>query len=443
MKKALATVFAGMIVVGASYLIPRGAVQQTAPEPAPMAVSQVSVETMSPTPASQDRLPEVERLIDVFETRVAEGNDALDMWTLGGHYLDRAALTGDVGDYRLARDVLERAYETNAGNPNVDLPLAQARLALHDFAGARRLAEPFAGMTPVDLNAIALTGDAALGLGDVESAAEAYQRLLQEGPEDPAVAVRLSSLSFQTGDRDLAIEQAREALRLSDQEPAPVRSFYTTYLGLLHFETGQFNEARTILETALELDPGSASAMIELGHVLAAQGETEEAIAILERSMTIGPEPEVAALLGDLYVLEGETERAEQYYGQVEQIAEKAPEAYRRDVSRFLSDHDRDPERALRLAEDDLKTRQDSGAYDTLAWALYRNGRYEEARTASDQAISVGTSDASAFYHAGVISLALGERERGLGEIERALDINPHFSPLLSLEAADLVADRA
>ena len=55
----------------------------------------------------------------------------------------------------------------------------------------------------------------------------------------------------------------------------------------------------------------------------------------------------------------------------------------------------------------------------------------------------MGTSDPAVFYHAGVISLALGEEDRGLREIERALDMNDHFSPLLSLEAAQLIGDRA
>lgn len=440
MKRVLPAVFAGLILVGASYLIPRGS-EDTASE---QMSETVTNEVSPPAMASPNvRLPEVERLIRVFEARVAENDDALDLWTLGTHYLDRAGITGRVGDYRLARGVLERAYETNAGNPSVDIPLAQARLALHDFQGARSLAEPLARMSPTNLTAVALTGDAALGYGDIAAAADAYNTLQQANPDDPAVAVRISSMNFQTGNSDEAIEGARKALELARGQDATIRSFYTTYLGLLQFETGQFNEARKTLESALALDPRSASAMIELGHVLAAQGETDEAIAILERSMTIGPEPEVAALLGDLYTLNGETDTAERHYDQVEQIAEKAPEAYRRDVSTFLSNHDRDPVRALQLAEDDLKARTDSGAYDTLAWALYRNGRFDEARTASNQAIALGTSDASAFYHAGAISLALGDEQRGIDEIEQALEMNEHFNPLLSVEAARLVDGQA
>jgi Flp pilus assembly protein TadD len=86
-------------------------------------------------------------------------------------------------------------------------------------------------------------------------------------------------------------------------------------------------------------------------------------------------------------------------------------------------------------------TRHDSGAYDTLAWALYRNGRHEEARRASDRAIEMGTSDAAAHFHAGMISLAMGDQARGIDEIQTALEKNPFFNALLADEAHDVLDD--
>lgn len=429
MRKLLAATVTALAVAAASYLIP-GASADPAEPARPSTID---------APTDPRRLPEVDRLIDVFETRVSENQDALDMWTLGAHYLDRASITGDVSDYQSAAEVLEQAHETNAGNRNVDIPLASARLALHDFIGARELAEPFATGAAVDVEAVAISGDAALAYGDVEAAARFYDILRETAPRDPAVAVRLASLDWDLGNRDAAITQARHALDLAAIAPAEIRAFYTTYVGLLLLETGQYEDARRTLEDALQLNGTYVPAMIELGHVLAAQGQSTEAIAILEQSLSLGPEPEVAALLGDLYALEGDEERATDRYARVESLAAKAPEAYRRDVSRFLSDHRRDPGRAFQLAEEGLTSRRDSGAYDTLAWALYRHGRFEEARKASDLALSLGTSDASAYYHAGAISLALGEEKRGLAEVARALEMNPHFHPLLSIEAQELL----
>jgi tetratricopeptide (TPR) repeat protein len=217
-------------------------------------------------------------------------------------------------------------------------------------------------------------------------------------------------------------------------------AFYRAYHGLLLFESGQFDDALPVLQEAVNLDPSFLSPKIELAHVLAARGDLEGGIELLEEVLSFGPDADAAVVLGDFYTLAGHREAAEASYRLLDEAAAQAPEAYRRDVSLFLSNHDRSPEKALELAESDLVTRHDSGAYDTLAWALYRNGRYEEARQASDRAIDMGTNDAAAYFHAGKISLALDERARGIDEIQTALEKNPFFNALLAKEARDVVS---
>ena len=425
MKNLLAAIVAGTALVAGSYVL--AGISEEPAEPAPAIVA----------PVSDGRLDEVNRVIGVFEKRVAETDDALNRWTLGAHYLDRASITGDVADYRSAKDVLEEAHVTNGGNPRVDIPLASARLGLHDFAGAIEVLEPHL----INPSALAIYGDAALGHGEIEDARIAYRRLARIAPDDPAVTVRLASLEWETGNRPGAVDLAVEAADQAESAGLEGRAlaFYQTYNGLLLFESGRFDEALPVLQSAVDLDPNFLSPKIELAHVLAARGDLEAGIDVLEEVLSFGPDADAAVVVGDLHTLAGDLEAAERSYVLLEEAAAKAPEAYRRDVSIFLSNHDRFPERALELAEADLETRHDSGAYDTLAWALYRNGRYDEAREASDRALEMGTSDAVAYYHAGVISLALGELDRGISEIEAALEINPFFNALLAKEARSIV----
>jgi tetratricopeptide (TPR) repeat protein len=427
MKKLIAAVVAGVILVGGSYGI------RTLDSQAPDESASVS----APAPVSEDRLPEVNRLIGVFERRVAGSDDALNQWTLGAHYLDRASITGDVSDYKAARAVLEKASQTNGGNPSVDIPLASARLGLHDFSGAIELLEPHL----LDTTALSIYGDATLGFGDIDTARSSYERLSRIAPDDPAVTVRSASLQWETGESKAAIDLAAKAADQAEESGLDGRSlaFYRAYHGLLLFESGQFDEALPVLQDAVDLDPSFLSPKIELAHVLAARGDLDGGIALLEEVLSFGPDADGAAVLGDFYTLAGDRDSAEASYRLLDKAAAQAPEAYRRDVSLFLSNHDRSTEKALELAEADLVTRHDSGAYDTLAWALYRNGRYEEARETSDRAIEMGTSDAAAYFHAGMISLALGEKERGAGEIQTALDMNPFFNALLAIEAEEVL----
>jgi tetratricopeptide (TPR) repeat protein len=425
MKKFLAASVAATALVAGSY-----ALAGLGEEPA-------GPRQVVAAPVPGDRLEEVNRLIGVFERRVVETDDALNQWTLGAHYLDRASITGDVNDIQSAKAVLEKAAVTNGGNPRVDIPLASARLGLHDFAGAIEVLEPHL----LDPSALATYGDATLGYGDIEDARTAYGRLGRIAPDDPAVMVRLASLEWEVGNRSGAIDLAARAAGQAESAGMEGRAlaFYQAYNGLLLFESGRFDEALPVLQGAVDLDPTFLSPKIELAHVLAARGDLEAGIDLLEGVLSFGPDADAAVVVGDLYALRENTDAAESSYKLLDEAAAQAPEAYRRDVSLFLSNHNRFPERALELAEADLETRHDSGAFDTLAWALYRNGRYDEAREASDRALKMGTSDAVAYYHAGVISLALGEQDRGISEIETALEMNPFFNPLLAEEARSIV----
>jgi len=74
--------------------------------------------------------------------------------------------------------------------------------------------------------------------------------------------------------------------------------------------------------------------------------------------------------------------------------------------------------------------RKDVYSYDTLAWALYKNGRTQEASAAMQQAMKLGTPDALLYYHAGMIAAGLGQRQTAQAWLTKALAINPHFDLL-------------
>jgi tetratricopeptide (TPR) repeat protein len=82
-----------------------------------------------------------------------------------------------------------------------------------------------------------------------------------------------------------------------------------------------------------------------------------------------------------------------------------------------------------------LQVRKDIYTYDTLAWALYKNKQFHEAAEAMQEALKLGTQDASLYYHAGKIHAALGQKDKAKMCLQKALAINPHFSLLQSEDA--------
>ena len=82
----------------------------------------------------------------------------------------------------------------------------------------------------------------------------------------------------------------------------------------------------------------------------------------------------------------------------------------------------RGADKALALAEEELRTRADVFTLDAHAWALAAAGRAAEARDVIRRALAEGTEDARLFLHAGVIHGALGQRRearRWLNKAER------------------------
>src|SRR5581483_5823773 len=77
----------------------------------------------------------------------------------------------------------------------------------------------------------------------------------------------------------------------------------------------------------------------------------------------------------------------------------------------FLADHDRELDRAVAVAREEVAARPTVFAEDALAWALLKAGHASEAKEHADRARRLGTLEPGMLYHAGAIEAALGHAE--------------------------------
>ena len=96
-------------------------------------------------------------------------------------------------------------------------------------------------------------------------------------------------------------------------------------------------------------------------------------------------------------------------------------------MAQYYADHDLKTAEAMKLAEEEYKTRKSVYAADTLAWCYYKNGRYDEAAKMSRAALAKRTQEANFFYHAGMIQSKLGKRVEAQQLLYHALSLNPNF----------------
>ena len=388
-----------------------------------------SKEAKSPGP--YDFIQSTDQAIQSYEQYAQQAPKQPMIQVMLAHcFITKARETGDASYYDRADAAIRKALA-------LDAKLFQARFgqtfvlaARHEFHKALDQARQLYREDPTAHQCLLVIGDALLELGRYDEAEKSYAELQQKDVESILLSrrARLAELRGQTGLAEKLMLRA-----LEEEAPALVsptsRAWYQARLGEMAFNAGQYPEAAKRYEAALGINPRYAVALAGLGRVLAAQGKLDDAIERLKQAVAIYADLHSLAELGDLYVKTGNAFLAQLNYQRLEQAGLKQP-AFARELALYYCNHDQHATEALDLARQDLTGRQDIHAHDSVAWALFKNGRYQEAAKEMQEALKLGTQDASLFYHAGMIQFRLGDKAQARTNLQRALALNPGFSIL-------------
>jgi tetratricopeptide (TPR) repeat protein len=426
-NRKLAILFASTLcLIGASYFIRN----MTSVSSAPASVS-IPIEG----PIAVPGMKTTNELIAYWQQRVErDPHDYISLGYLGQTFMRRGRETGDLADYEKAQAALNQALQLNPDYEPTMAFLGAVQYAKHDFATALKLASRVYSSDPRALQALATIGDAQMELGNYAQAETAFDTLMDRAP-GPAVYARLSRLNWLKGRPEEALQWMQRAVDEAQKSEytGEEAAWYQLQLGELYFNTGRVEEAERHYTAAVHLFDHYYLALAGLGKIRAAQSRYDEAIAYYEQAVAIIPQPDFLAALGDLHSVTGQPDKAQRQYDTVEFIGKLAAinqVVYNRQLAVFEANHDLKVQEALDLAARELAIRKDVYGYDTQAWALYKNGRYQEAAEAMTQAMKLGTRDALLYYHAGMIYKALGNPERAQAMLKEAMSINPHFDLL-------------
>jgi tetratricopeptide (TPR) repeat protein len=372
---------------------------------------------------------------------------------LGVAYLQKARETGDPSYYAKVEGVLQQALALAPDDYTALSAMGELSLARHQFAAALAWGEQARQINPDRTYAYGVMVDAQVELGRYADALDTLQQMVDLRPDLNAFA-RVAYLRELHGDPAGAIAAMQQAV--DSTGPRGERSAWTrTQLAHLYFNRGDLVQAERGYLDAEQAFPAYAHALAGLARVRTAQGRLDEAIALLDRATRVMPLPEFVIALGDLYLVSGQEQAAQQQYELVDVIQRLyAANGVVSDMelALFAADHGGDAAATVQLARAAYAVRPSIHAADVLAWALYRAGQFQEAQRFSQRALRLGTQDALMHFHAGMIAQALGDYAQGREDLARALAINPHFSiryadearrALAAPEAATPAAERA
>jgi tetratricopeptide (TPR) repeat protein len=368
-------------------------------------------------------------------------SDADALTLLGLTYQQRARETGDPTFYSLSGRALRSALDVRPTQPLATTGLATLAIARHRYNDALALARRAIGQSADDASAHGALGDALLALGRYEEAFDAYDRMAVLAPSVASYS-RVAHARQLLGRPADAVEALEAADELALTVPEHI-AWMRVQLGTVQLSRGRLDEAEAAFKAALAELPGYVHAEAGVAQVAAARGRYETAIDSLRSVVDRLPAPGYAILLGDVLTAAGRTAEAEESYELVEAI-ETLLEANgvrtELQTALFDLDHDRDVAGALERAEAAFEAAPGISSADTLAWALYKNGRCEEARVRSIDALRLGTRDGLLLFHRGMIERCLGNEAAGREYLADALRTNPSFSFIYAPVARELVA---
>jgi tetratricopeptide (TPR) repeat protein len=383
------------------------------------------------------------RAVDGLQSRLRRVPGDWTAWAaLGTTFVERARLTGDPTYYPRAGAALTRSLAVRpTGNDGALAGQAALAAARHDFPEALRLADAAVAVNPYNAAAHGIRADALTELGRYPEAWQAVQRMVDLRP-DVASLSRVSyayELHGQT-------EPAASALRrvVADATSPADAAFAWYHLGELARNDGDLSAADDAYGRGLARDPDYPPLLVGRARVAAARGQTAAALADYRTAVTRLPLPAVVVEYGELLESLGRVDEARTQYA----LARSTAALFRSqgvdvDVELALFDADYgDPAAALRAVSPPSGQHRRAGVFvdDARGWALHRLGRDAEALAPARAAVGLGTHRALFRYHLGVIEASLGQRAAARTDLQAALVLDPHFSPLLAPAARTLLA---
>jgi len=396
----------------------------------------------APTRALGPALSEAQvRGLDIafYQARIARDPlGARDRAQLAGLYLQRARETGDNQDLVRAEATARGSLNNRrARNGKALAVLVNSLLAQHRYPEALASARELATLEPDARTVQALLGEIEMELGLYDSARATFAPLAG-WTRDLAVAPRMArwlELQGKTDDAHRLLLQARDNALKLHAPPAEQAAWFQLRVGDLALRNGRLDEAEQSLRAGLTAHPGDYRVLGLYARLAAARRDWRGAIDWGEQAIAQTLDPATLGVVGDAYAAQGDSAKAEEYYRVLEVAVSRQIGPFHRAWSLFLLDHDRRAAEVLGKAQEEIAERQDIYGWDLLAWALHKNGRDADARSAMRHALALGTRDAMLFYHAGMIERALGDRDAARQRLTDALAVNPYWHPTQPAEA--------
>jgi predicted Zn-dependent protease len=254
-------------------------------------------------------------------------------------------------------------------------------------------------------------------LAQWDEAIAAYTAAKSLTPRDPEIDAYLVQANLTARRFARAETLAREALARDPNQPRLVRLRAQALL-----KAGKSADANKLLEDNVASQPQNREYVVGLADLYADQKRTADAVRMLEQArQTFGDDQALTMRLANVYEAAGQLDAAEKELRKLVSADPLDADALN-SLSYMFADRGLRLDEAIELARRAVKVEPDNPAYlDTLGWALFKQGRIEEAEEPLRKAAMSLTGNSVIQDHHGDVLSSRGRTAEAIAAWERAL----------------------
>ena len=393
--------------------------------------SALPVSNQSSLPAaavSQEDSPAQQRIAAARQQLKADAKKVQAYNELTLALLRRARETADPSYLSEANDALEQGLKLDSEDFQLQKTQVALMLSRHEFAQARDRAKALNRRTPDDVMTYGLIAEADIGLGNYPEAETNAQWMMNLRPNNTPALLVGAKLRVLFGDGRGAIEFLNRAAQQTSPVEVEEQAWIANQIASILIDSGQTEPAARVLQQAAQLFQNYPNTMENLARVRMAQNRAGEAVQLLQQATSLDRDPHALYQLAAAQQAAGQMREARGTLEAFEKLASdpgRATEESKRDLILMDAANPVTAPDSLRLAQQEIAARKDVWTLDAYAWALYANGKFQDADLAIQQAIAVGIESAEIFDHAGHIAQKLNRNEDAAKYFKLAVQSNP------------------
>jgi len=327
-----------------------------------------------------------------------------DIAPLAGTYTQLFESTGDASHLMDAEQLYKKGIEISATGQD-----AYARGLAHNYISQHRFKEAYALLQttleePSNKHETQLMlFDAAMEVGDYKKAYEYLEAV--KNLKDYHYLIRLSKWSDYRGDLPNAIRYLEKAMTIAEsRDSKPLRIWTYSNLADYYGHAGKVVDSYTYYLKTLALQPDNEYVKKGIAWVLYSEEKnTAEAHRIMDSIMKNRQLPDDYLFKAELYAFEGKQDLATRSENSF--IKAVAQGHYGNMYNAYLIEFyaERQPKRALELAQNELKNRPTPEIYHLLALAQLQNGMPKKALETIQNHVANKTFEPMALFHSALV----------------------------------------